>query len=390
MSDCTVVSTNRYLPAARWVLLVVGILFLASSAHAVTCDLCGTTIRGQYRVYKTQSGQMNCCTACDLSSDHCALCRLPLDSGVSRRVAGETVCAQCARNAKTCSECGLLIRDKYFTLSDTHETLCSKCFAHLPRCVRCSKPLSGDQKYTLPQKDGTRLCQQCSDSVVHCAGCSKLILSTFYRYEFTELVFCPECQARTGKCYSCGLPVGKEGLDLVDGRKICARCQDTAVVRLEELDRIWKWVQSHLSRSGFKVNNPVALQEVDRSRLRQLVQSPTGARELGAFELKNNTYTVYILYALPEALVYETLAHEYGHAWQAENCPKNLDLDLCEGFAEWVASLVLKAKGLDAVLERLEQRPDEYGRGYRKLKEMERTQGRAKMLEFVRKNTRFP
>jgi len=155
------------------------------------------------------------------------------------------------------------------------------------------------------------------------------------------------------------------------------------------LERIWKWVKTYLSRSGFKVKHDIALQEVDRNRLRQLVQSPTGARELGAFELDNDTYTVYILYALPESLVYETLAHEYGHAWQAENCPRNQDLILCEGFAEWVASLVLKAMGYESVLERIEKRPDDYGEGYRKLKQMEQTRGRAYMLEFVRNNTRF-
>ena len=68
-------------------------------------------------------------------------------------------------------------------------------------------------------------------------------------------------------------------------------------------------------------------------------------------------------------LTYETAAHEYAHAWEAENGVFDLGTELSEGFAQWVAAGILRAKGFRIALEKLEARTDfPYGTGYQQVK----------------------
>ena len=62
------------------------------------------------------------------------------------------------------------------------------------------------------------------------------------------------------------------------------------------------------------------------------------------------------------------LAHEYGHAWQAENHPgwETAESVLVEGFAEWVAYQVMKRLGDYAATDKIKRNVDPvYGRGVR-------------------------
>jgi len=89
-----------------------------------------------------------------------------------------------------------------------------------------------------------------------------------------------------------------------------------------------------------------------------------------------------LLFGLPPELTYEAAAHEYAHAWAAENCRPDLPPDLREGFAQWVAADVLRSKGFLGALEKLEARTDSpYGTGYRRLRSMQR----ARLWAAIRK-----
>jgi len=98
-------------------------------------------------------------------------------------------------------------------------------------------------------------------------------------------------------------------------------------------------------------------------------------RESGRFIQINDDFTIKILMGLSRPLSIETVAHELAHAWQAENCPHLPSDEYVEGFAQWIAGKVLRGFGYYELLDRLDYRDDVYGRGYRKILEIEREKG---------------
>ena len=77
------------------------------------------------------------------------------------------------------------------------------------------------------------------------------------------------------------------------------------------------------------------------------------------------------------------LAHEWAHAWIAQNAKYKLDLKNEEGFCQWVASKVLINKGFDENLNILRNRDDLYGMGYRKMEKIEMSRGTPGVIEFI-------
>jgi hypothetical protein len=108
------------------------------------------------------------------------------------------------------------------------------------------------------------------------------------------------------------------------------------------------------------------------------------ARELGAFVREGDCSSIVLLQGLPEPLLIETAAHELAHVWQSENCPPSQDLILKEGFAQWVAAQALQAFRHPEALQVLRERPDLYGQGFRRLESIEREQGRAFLLRYIK------
>jgi len=105
--------------------------------------------------------------------------------------------------------------------------------------------------------------------------------------------------------------------------------------------------------------------------------------ELGEFRRKGDRFTITVLESLPEETLYETLAHELAHAWQAENPVPNQRLIVKEGFAQWVASKVLKEFRFENSLKRLKTRDDLYGEGYRLMESIERKNGPRAVFQFT-------
>jgi hypothetical protein len=78
------------------------------------------------------------------------------------------------------------------------------------------------------------------------------------------------------------------------------------------------------------------------------------------------------------------LAHEYGHAWQAQNHPgyEEVDNTLREGFAEWIALQALKRFGFGSGGEILRSNRDPvYGGGLRWFLQVEQYFGQAAVFE---------
>lgn len=147
---------------------------------------------------------------------------------------------------------------------------------------------------------------------------------------------------------------------------------------------------------GIRANEPYTLhvEELNKSSLTNANKakkgeasvSPLYGKELGLYRRLNGKSEIFLLYGLPVEMIYETAAHEYAHAWQAENCPPDQSDEIREGFAQWVAAQILGIKGYNTALEKLETRTDTpYGTGYMKIKTIASHLGMRTLIETVPK-----
>ncbi len=199
-------------------------------------------------------------------------------------------------------------------------------------CAICGRPIAGNTIYLVTDKVTGEKKEVCSD-------CVKL-----------------------PSCYICGLPV-KDGIQLPDGRSLCARDARTAVVKADDAERICAQVKDDLDRlfSRFTVfpdNVDVAV--IDRIDV-DAMYNPAG----NDFESPNllgcihpdtanqiTRYKMRLMTGLPLVELKATCAHEYSHAWVGENVPKErkarLGRDAEEGFCELVAYLLMDSQREEA------------------------------------------
>jgi hypothetical protein len=91
----------------------------------------------------------------------------------------------------------------------------------------------------------------------------------------------------------------------------------------------------------------------------------------GLFYQKGDKFYIYVLYGLREKDLISVLAHEIGHAWQAENGPQNASLEDQEGFAQWVAYKALIHFGYPEFAKLLEEGDSVYSKGLNKMLKLE-------------------
>ncbi|MGO9476809.1 MAG: protein DA1 [Limisphaerales bacterium] len=199
-----------------------------------------------------------------------------------------------------------------------------------------------------------------------CAICGRPIQGTVYivtdKVTNEKKLVCSDC-IRLPRCAICGLPVKEDGLQLPDGRILCARDARTAVVKAGDADRICAQVKDDLDRlfSRFTVfPENVDVTVIDRIDVDSMF-SPGGndfesPNLLGCIRpetINHETrYKMKLMTGLPLAELKATCAHEYSHAWVGENVPKErrtrLGRDAEEGFCELVAYLLMDAQQEEA------------------------------------------
>lgn len=278
---------------------------------------------------------------------------------------------------RRCSICRTVLsdRDAYYQVKGGKEIFCERCFKEAPRCSLCTLPTApGDIDAA------TGACPKCLAKLPRCKACGKPIVGTFYRYPSSKGVFCTECKNTRPACDICAAPIGESYWKYPDGRTICGDCGDRAVFDVGAIKTIVRNVQETVEkRLGLKLKRPYAVRVEKLSGLAPAHHdqhervNPADAglygKELGLYRLENGKSEIVLLFGLPPDLLYEAAAHEYAHAWQAENGFSDLEPELLEGFAQWVAAEVLRAKGFQGALEKLEARRDfPYGTGYLRLK----------------------
>jgi hypothetical protein len=278
-----------------------------------------------------------------------------------------------------CSLCRRVIaaREKYFEVKGSKEIFCETCYAEAPRCSLCKLP-----KASSDIDADTGACSKCLAKLPRCKACGRPIVGAYYTYASSRGVFCADCRNHRPACAICGVPVGTTYWEYPDGRIICNDCGDRAVFDSPTIKGIMKDVQQTLERQlGLKVLRLYTVQiqklsGLSSSELRREgdVTTAEGAlygKELGMYRFDNSKSEICLLYGLPPDLLFEAAAHEYAHAWEIENGLGNLEPELLEGFAQWVAAEVLREKGFRGTLERLEARTDfPYGTGYQRLKSL--------------------
>ncbi len=209
-----------------------------------------------------------------------------------------------------------------------------------------------------------------------------------------RMVTCTRCAETAERCTVCGIPLAATPARLSDGRPICAVCSATAIddplAARAIYDETTRIVAERLGlvvrlHQGFGLYS-----RGDMERLRRVitddVNTPHAHRHLlGAFLKLSQRREIIVETGLPRLLMYKVIAHEYGHAWLAENAPFQRDGVLNEGFCEWVAYHVLGALNAVRVQEQQRTAAGFYGDALRLLLAIEANGGVPAVLTAVRK-----
>jgi hypothetical protein len=232
----------------------------------------------------------------------------------------------------------------------------------------------------------------------HCHICGRRLKGRAWVYGLNgaqdgqAIAVCPHCQEAAPRCDVCGVPMGTNHVRLADGRHICPRCHQTAVydpTRARELFEHVTHVVTDQLDLGLNVGTDFTL--VDHQHLQRLVEEAHLEIEggdtdhvVGLFVRQGRKRVMYLLSGLPQVLLIQTVAHEWAHAWQGENCPLLRDALVREGFAEWVAYKALQVMGAVKKMKLMEQQDGLYGNGLRKMLEVERRDGVSGVMTFCR------
>ena len=195
-----------------------------------------------------------------------------------------------------------------------------------------------------------------------CAICGLPIQSTVYlatdKVTNEKKLICSDC-IRLPRCAICGLSVKEGGVQLPDGRYLCARDARTAVVKADDAERICVQVKDDLDRlfsrfTAFPANVDVTV--IDRIDVDSMFRPDGNDFEspnlLGCVQPETvnceTRYKMRLMTGLPLAELKATCAHEYSHAWVGENVPQErragLGHDAQEGFCELVAYLLMDSQ----------------------------------------------
>jgi hypothetical protein len=185
--------------------------------------------------------------------------------------------------------------------------------------------------------------------------------------------------------------MGDSHVRLPDGRRTCASCHQTAIYDAARAEALFERT-AHIitSQLGLDLNVGADFALVDHQHLQRLAEaaSPDLASDpskvVGLFVRKGRKRVMYVLSGLPQILLIQTVAHEWAHAWQGENCPLLKDPLVREGFAEWTAYKTLQSMGAIKAMALMEERNGLYGEGLRRILSLERGRGMREVLAFCR------
>ena len=223
-----------------------------------------------------------------------------------------------------------------------------------------------------------------------------------------SIVVCHHCQETAPRCDVCGVPMATSHTRLPDGRRTCIQCHQTAVYDAALAQALFERVAGVVTdQLGLGLNVGAKFTLVDSQHLHRLAADVTPApqapgenridestaksphqgpdnRIVGLFVRKGHRRVMYVVSGLPRILLIQTIAHEWAHAWQGENCPLLQNNIVREGFAEWAAYKTLETIGATNTLALMERQNSIYGKGLRQMLALEQRDGISGVLAFCR------
>jgi hypothetical protein len=193
-----------------------------------------------------------------------------------------------------------------------------------------------------------------------CAICGQEIHGSVYfvtdKVTGEKVEVCSTC-IQLPRCYICGLPV-KDGTQLPDGRRLCARDAGTAMLNPDDILHTFGSAQDDLDKmysryTSFPTN-------VDASVIDQInVDTVMGHGAVENSDVLGYTepvqsggqtrYKIGLLSGQSQAQLEEVCAHELSHAWVGENVSPErharIERDTEEGFCEMMGYLYVDSKG---------------------------------------------
>jgi hypothetical protein len=189
----------------------------------------------------------------------------------------------------------------------------------------------------------------------------------------------------TDHCTNCFAPLRGPRWQLHDGRAMCARCHATAVYDPARAREIFAFTTAAVAAQlGMQLRVGVGFALADADALRAFQTRTSEPVELlGVYMRNGRERTIYVRYGLPLLMLRTTIAHEYAHAWQTENCPLLDDLALSEGFAEWVAYRHLLYLGAGRAADKMRAAPHPYRAWFLAILDREMRDGPAGVLAHL-------
>jgi hypothetical protein len=210
----------------------------------------------------------------------------------------------------------------------------------------------------------------CAAWAEDCSICGQPIMGRVYLWTdgvtHQQVEVCQTCNLLP-PCFICGLPV-KDGVHLSDGRWLCARDSQNAVMDIDTVQRTFNQIHDYLDNlysrfTSFPTNVDVSvIDRVDVDSMFKMVgnsfESPDvlGVTEpITANGVKR--YKISLLTGQPLPQLEEVCAHELSHAWVGENVSPErharIERDAEEGFCEMMGYLVMDAMGEDGEKKRV-------------------------------------
>lgn len=210
-------------------------------------------------------------------------------------------------------------------------------------------------------------CFACAARADDCAICGQHINGTIYLWTdgvtHQKVEVCSNCN-QLPSCFICGLPV-KDGVHLPDGRWLCARDAQTAVIDIADVQRIFGQVHDYLDHlyarfTSFPTNVDVSI--IDGIDANQFDGTSFESPDLLGLTQPITTngvrrYKISLLTGQPLSQLEEVCAHELSHAWVGENVSPErharIDRDAEEGFCEMMGYLIMDAMGEEGEKKRV-------------------------------------
>lgn len=291
--------------------------------------------------------------------------------------------------SRFCSLCGQPLQGEYRMYHHSSGrgqglAVCTQCEHSAGRCAHCNIPMSANSP--------DALCVYCIETLPRCSICKRTIVGIGYHQPNSDELICPACTQSAERCSICGRPLG-DSVAAGNAHPKCPDCLRTAVTDPVVAQALFEKVmnviheQLHLYvhiRPTFSLASRAQLDVLQAQN--DTLDNPELAKGhlLGLYAKRARNRQILVEMGLPQLLMTKVMAHEYGHAWQGENCPFLRDPLLIEGFCEWVSYKTLGALGAVKEQKRLLEATGFYADALQMILAVEEMNGFQGVIERIR------